>query len=152
MADKKKHRCYRCSYLADCGDLVCCGYMEQTGKPRSFPEGGGKQIRWSDTEPCPYYKPKRGRWFKDVPRGPGIVSHEPPPPQQPKIDRRKGIRTSWDYEKAQKMYFEGVPPKQIAEAVGCKLAVLRNYIARYDWPGQAGIDRAREKEAGDGKA
>jgi uncharacterized protein YjcR len=49
------------------------------------------------------------------------------------------------------MYLEGIPPKQIAEAVGCKLAVLRNYIARYDWPGQAGIDRAREKETGNGK-
>lgn len=150
MADKKEHRCYRCGYLEDCGAFVCCGYLEQTGKPRSFPEDGGEQIPWSDTEPCPHYKPKRGRWFKDVPPGPGTVkSREPPPP--PKIDRRRGIRTSWDYEKAKRLYLEGMPQKKIAEIVGCKVSVLRNYIYRYEWKTQAGIDKAKEKEAGDGK-
>ena len=145
--DKKKHRCYRCAYLADCGVFVCCGYLEQTGKPRSFPEGGGKQIRWSDTEKCPHYKRKKGKWFTDVPPGPGKPHPtEPEPPAEPKIDRRKGLRTSWDYEKAKQMYHDGIPSKEIAEAVGCKVGVLRNYIYRYEWASEAGGEKAKERE------
>lgn len=147
MNDKREHRCYRCAYLADCGAFVCCGYLEQTGKPRSFPEGGGKQIRWSDTEKCPHYKRKKGRWFKDVPPGPGKPRKtEPEPPPEPKIDRRKGSRVSWDYKKAREMYLSGVPLKDIPEAVGCTIDALRNYIYRYDWSSEAGVEKAKERE------
>lgn len=149
MIDNKKHRCYRCLYLADAGMYVCCGYIEKTGMPRSFPDGaGGKQIPWSDTEKCPHYKPARGRWFKDVPPGPG----EPPfkPQEQapePKEDLRKGIKAAWDYDKAFALYKEGKHPREIAKAVGCKLTILLGYINRYDWPTQAIIDKARENES-----
>lgn len=147
MADNKKHRCYRCGYLVDCGAFVCCGYLEQTGKPRSFPEDGGAQIPWSETEKCPHYKRKKGKWFTDVPPGPGKPHKtEPEAPPEPKIDRRKGLRTSWDYEKAKRLYLEGVPPARIAEIVGCKVSTLRGYIYRYDWIAQAGIDKAKERE------
>lgn len=145
MADKKQHRCYRCAYLMDAGAYVCCGYLEQTGTPRSFPGDGGEQIHWSSTEPCPHYKRKRGRWFSDVPPGPGKREQMAEKKEQ-KADTRRGIRAKWNYEGAKQMYFDGVAPATIAEAVSVKLPTLLQYINRYNWVAERAAINAERRE------
>lgn len=127
----KDHPCYKCSYLVTAGELTMCGYFEKTGKLRSWPDGkNGKQRKFSWTEPCP-----------EKVYDPTATSRVPPFPewlkkkdeQTPKIDKRKGLRCSWNYEKAKQLYIDGVPIKEIAEAVGGKPQVIYNYAIRYEW-------------------
>lgn len=127
----KDHPCYKCTYLVTAGELTMCGYFEKTGKLRSWPDGkNGKQRKFSWTEPCP-----------EKVYDPTATSRVPPFPewlkkkdeQTPKIDKRKGLRCSWNYEKAKRLYAEGVPIKEIAEAVGGKPQVIYNYAIRYEW-------------------
>ena len=97
---------------------VCCDYIEKTGMPRSFPNGAGGEPPFKPQEQAP----------------------------EPKEDLRKGIKAAWDYDKAFALYKEGKHPREIAKAVGCKLSILLGYINRYDWPTQAIIDKAKERE------
>lgn len=125
----KDHPCYKCSYLVTAGELTMCGYFEKTGKLRSWPDGkNGKMRKFSWTEPCPE-KIYDARATSRVPPFPEWMKKK----EEPKPDKRKGLRCSWDWETAKQLYAEGVPIKEIAERVGGKPAVIYNYATRYEW-------------------
>lgn len=121
-----------------------CGYFEKTGRLRTFPEGkDGPRRKMSWTEPCPV-KIYDSRATSRVPPFPEWMKNRD---GEPKVDKRKGLRCSWDWETAKRMYAEGVSVREIAEAVGGKPAVIYNYAMRYEWP----RGRMKKQNKGEGK-
>ena len=74
----------------------------------------------NDLRPCP---PGDACTVKEV-RG-----EQPKKPKPATYSRKK-----WDYDLARRMWIEGVPGKQIAEAVGCSDVTIYNYAKKNGWP------------------
>lgn len=122
-----EHPCWKCEHLTMAGEFAVCNYFENTGKLRTYPEGpDGPRRKFSLTEPCPcYQRAKRG------------LNAVPPIPKQkkeePKKDLRKGVRCTWDYEKAKSLYLNGMSAQKVAKEVGTTTEQISKYACRYGW-------------------
>jgi hypothetical protein len=127
----EQHRCYKCVHLALCGEYTICNYFENTGKLRTFPNGrDGPHEAGSDTKPCPHYERNTKRnALKTVP-----PFREEKKAAEEKTDRRKGVKVTWDIEKAKQMYLSGqYSAKEIAAVIGVKEHTIACARYRYQW-------------------
>lgn len=142
--DPKKHRCWKCKHLTMVGEFACCNYFENTGKLRTYPNGrNGPHVPGGGPyDPCyAYERAKRG--LNTVPPFP--ETREPEQTEEKK-DLRRGVKCSWDYEKAKQMYMDGVKISVIAKAVGADVKTLSRYQLRYGWNAERKNRKAEKKD------
>lgn len=131
----KKHRCYGCRFVGVAGDEGTCDYILITGKSRSFPNGpDGERVRFSRTEPCPYYEPrKNGGHASLLPMGGPEEPKKRAAKEQQKKDGRTGPRVKWDYVRAKEMFRQGKTLREIAAEFGVSKASVESFAHREGW-------------------